>query len=379
MDKSNYKQYAVVLIFVALIFGAKWYIVKEEDAANLPEKIYVAVEGDGKIAVVDPVKLNVANSIDLTVHGHGGPVTYQPHNVQVSPDGSAVWVTANAGSHDHSFRVIPKAFADTGHAEGENDDQIIVIDPNSDKIIKRIDIARGQHLAHVVLTPDGKYAYATAQTAGKIFKINAKTYEVEQALDVGSTEPHGLRTSTDGKSVYIAMLKGNSMGVLDAGNDNLKFIKLEGAAVQTAVSPDGKYAMASIYDKKSIAIYNTATQKLSYVRLPSESKGPVQLYPTPDSKYVYIADQGYYFSQPNSHYIYKLDLSSMKIVKTIAGGTAPHGVVVSKDGSRAYVTNLLSGDLSVIDTATDKIISTINLGKEPNGISIWSKDTGGTP
>ena len=80
----------------------------------------------------------------------------------------------------------------------------------------------------------------------------------------------------------------------------------------------------------------------------------MQIYPTPDSKYVYVADQGYYFNQPNSDLVYKIDLQEMKVAETIKSGTAPHGVVVSQDGKFVYVTNLLSDDLSVIDTSAGK-------------------------
>ena len=57
---------------------------------------------------------------------------------------------------------------------------------------------------------------------------------------------------------------------------------------------------------KSLAVYDIASQKLSYVDLPKEAKGPVQIYPSPDSKYVYVADQGYYFNQPKSDLVYKI-------------------------------------------------------------------------
>jgi YVTN family beta-propeller protein len=33
----------------------------------------------------------------------------------------------------------------------------------------------------------------------------------------------------------------------------------------------------------------------------------------------------------------------------------------------------LSGDLAVIDTATDTVLTKIPLGKEPNGVSVWMR------
>jgi YVTN family beta-propeller protein len=126
-------------------------------------------------------------------------------------------------------------------------------------------------------------------------------------------------------------------------------------------------------------VYEIASRTLRYVDLPQEAKGPVQLYPTPDSKHVFVADQGYYFDQPTSNLFYKIDLKEMKVVQTISAGSAPHGVVVSKDGALVYVTNILSDDVSVIDTSTGREVKRIKVGDMPNGISIWSKPTAGTP
>ena len=64
--------------------------------------------------------------------------------------------------------------------------------------------------------------------------------------------------------------------------------------------------------------------------------------------------KGYYFNQPNSDLVYKIDLQEMKVAQTIKGGTAPHGVAVSQDGKFVFVTNLLSDDLSVIDAIAGK-------------------------
>ncbi len=103
------------------------------------------------------------------------------------------------------------------------------------------------------------------------------------------------------------------------------------------------------------------------------------MYPTPDSRFIYLADQGYYFGEPAGSFVYKIDLNAASVVKEIKAGQGPHGVVISKDGKFVYVTNLLSGDLSIIDTSTDTEIAKIPLGKEPNGVSIWSKTGGGMP
>ena len=79
------------------------------------------------------------------------------------------------------------------------------------------------------------------------------------------------------------------------------------------------------------------------------------------------------FDEPTSNQIYEIDIASLQVLKSYTGGQAPHGVVVSHDGKKVYVTNLLSDTISVIDTTTDTITNTIAVGEKTNGISIWKK------
>ena len=331
--------------------------------SDLNQKIYVAIEGEAKIAVIDPVEGVVIKNIDIA--------DFSPHNVQVSPDNKTVWVTGNSAGHGHSFLPIKSANADTG----EILDQVIVINPSTDAIIKRVQIGAGIHLAHVVLTPDSRYAYVTAQVQGMIHKIDAKSYRVIKSIATGEkSEPHGLRISPDSKFAYVAMLGNKSLGVVDLKTDRFSEVPLGGASVQTGITPNNKFAVVSLYDTKQLAVYRISDGSISYINLPATARGPIQMYPTPDSRFIYLADQGYYFSQPSSQWVYKIDIETKKVTKEIKAGKAPHGVVVSADGKFVYVTNLLSGDVSVIDTARDEEVKTIKVGKEPNGVSIWYKN-----
>ncbi len=356
----------------------------EKATSEISEKVYVAIEGSGEIAVIGAKTNQVVKRIDLSEDKEGMTVDYMPHNIQVAPNNKSVWVTANAIDEKMkmSSRIIPIAHADTGHGDevlgtAGNKDELIVIDPFSDTIVKRIEMGQDLHLSHISLTPDSSYAIVASQEKGIIYKINTTTFKVEKETTTKSgAGPHGLRISPDGKTAYVAMIGGKSMGILDIGSFVLNDLALKGAAVQTGITPDGKYALASVYDQKSLAVYDIASAKLSYVDLPKEAKGPVQLYPTPDSRYVYVADQGYYFDQPTGDTIYKIDLKEMKIAGVIKGGSAPHGVIVSKDGKFVYVTNLLSDDVSVIDTVLGKEVVKIKVGKMPNGISLWYEEGG---
>lgn len=370
-------------IFVIFVLGFAFFSDKISVSSNsdvksnqAAEKLYIALEEDGAVAVVDTKDNTLLGKIDLTQKKNDIEIRYAAHNVQVAPDGKTVWVTANftrLGGHEENNQS-------QDNEKKEFSDQIIVIDPKNESIIKRIDVGLDQHLAHVVISKDGKKVYASAQEPGKIYQINGLSYQIENTISLEKdAQPHGLRLSLDDNSAFIALIGGKGLGVINTKSKSYEKAPLTGSIVQTAVIPNTPYIAASVYDTKQVAFYNTDTKEVLYIQLPDGAEGAIQLYPTPDGKYLYVADQGYYFDKPTSDYVYKIDVQTQQVVSTIQVGVAPHGVVVSTDGKKVYITNLLSDDISVIDSTTDKQIAKIKVGKMPNGISLWSHQSGGTP
>lgn len=379
----NTKKTFIALVIVVVAIAGAVILTKQREGRNngpeqkrpsevVVEKVYVAIEGEGRVAVIDPAQKKVLSTIDLKDRSES-PIAYMAHNVQVAPDGKSVWVTANAMAEDAMGG---------GHADKETGsaDQVIIIDPLIDQIVRRIQIATDSHLAHVALALDSKKAYITAQETGLVYTINAESFAIEKTASLGEQSgPHGLRVSPLGDQVFIALLDGKALAVLNTLTNKVQKYPFESGTVQTAVTPDGRFAFVSLYSTKQIAKLDRATGKIEKINLPSDAKGPVQLYPTPDSRFIYVADQGYYFDQPTGDKVYRLAVEDGAIDQTITAGTAPHGVVVDSAGEFVYVTNLLSDDLSIIEGKTGKEIARIPIGDMPNGISIWNSASGGTP
>ena len=66
-----------------------------------------------------------------------------------------------------------------------------------------------------------------------------------------------------------------------------------------------------------------------------------------------------------------INTATNALVTTVTVGGLPTGVSVSPDGARVYVTNSTSlGTVKVINTATNTVVATIAVGSSPNGISV---------
>lgn len=318
-------------------------------------KIYVANEHAGSIAVIDAETRKVLKTININA---GVSTDLMAHNVQAAPDGKTVWVTGVPMNHT-------------------SDEALVIIDAQADTVIYRKNMGLHLHMAHVVLDSDSKFAYVTATDANLVLQINAQTFQTSNVFTLGANhEPHGLRYF-QGK-LYVANLKGNSISVIDVKTGQISEISVGGMAVQTAVSPDGKYVFASVFDTKEVVRYNLQTQTLTRIALPVSAQGPIQLYPKADSKKLFVCDQGVLLNRPSSDNVFVIDIEKGTVTNTIKVGNAAHGVVVSKEGKFAYSTNTNDGTVSVIDVAAEKVAATIAVGITPNGISFWS-ETGGMP
>ncbi len=65
-----------------------------------------------------------------------------------------------------------------------------------------------------------------------------------------------------------------------------------------------------------------------------------------------------------------LDTGTNRVLSTISVPTGPHGLVVTPDGRTVYVSSDGDSKVSVIDTTTDKVVKTIEVGQMPHGLAL---------
>lgn len=85
--------------------------------------------------------------------------------------------------------------------------------------------------------------------------------------------------------------------------------------------------------------------------------------------YAYIANNGI------SGNVTVIDTATNIVVDTVNVGEVPWGVAITPDGSKVYVTNQVDSTVSVIDAATNTVTVTLNLGDFPSGIAITPDGT----
>jgi len=63
-----------------------------------------------------------------------------------------------------------------------------------------------------------------------------------------------------------------------------------------------------------------------------------------------------------------IDTSSNTVITTVQLGVQPTAVAITPDGSRAYVTTNFG--VSVIDTSSNSVVATVPVGSDPQGVAI---------
>lgn len=323
-------------------------------AVAAADKVYIANENADTVSVLDAASFKVLTPVS---------VGQTPHNVQVSPDGKFVWVTNN-GEPDAEGAPADKGMSKGEHTAMAKAGAVWLIDTASDAVVARIPV--GMHPAHVVLTPDGRFAYVVNAGENAVSVVDASARRVVATIPVGKF-PHGIRFSPDGRQAYVANLKGGTVSVIDvASRKEIAQIPVGKGPAQVGFTADGRLAFASLSEERAVAVIDPATHKVT--RRISVGTVPIQLYATPDSKTLLVANQGSR-SKPGDT-VSMIDLQTFKVFKTLKTGAGAHGVAVDREGRLAYITNSYADTVSVIDIRTRTVVSTVRVGKGPNGVSV---------
>src|SRR5262249_39109373 len=83
-----------------------------------------------------------------------------------------------------------------------------------------------------------------------------------------------------------------------------------------------------------------------------------------------VLAQNAYITNQNSNNVSVINTATNTVIATINVDAAPFGVAVSPDGSKVYVANTHSNTVSQIDTGSNTVTATASVGSQPAGIAI---------
>lgn len=317
--------------FQVLCFAA--LLVAGAAAEPTPSPALVVLnKADNAMAIVNPANGKVVATI---------PVGRNPHEVAVSDDGKLAFSSNMQGN------------------------SISVIDLTAQKEIHRVDLPnlRTPHGLHFA---EGKL-YFTAQGDHAIARYDPVTDQIDWTRDSGQSGTHMLVMTKDLSKIFTSNMNSDSVGMFErapGGQEyRLKVILVGKNPEAIALSPDGKQVWTATFADHHIAIIDVATGGvLDRVQVPSQRINRLQF--TPDGKRVLLSDSG------NGDLII-LDAASHKEVKRLKVGENCEGILVTPDGSRAYVASERDNFVGVIDLKKLELSGRIEPGNGPDGM-VWA-------
>ena len=162
---------------------------------------------------------------------------------------------------------------------------------------------------------------------------------------------------------YTATAKDSNVNQDFVGIGNISLVSFDDGAIP-ALPENATYV--STANSGLVNIIDTDTNTLAGALTLDGSHGFGNIVVSPDGATAYFTNNQ---PAPNGA-VSVVDTQSNSVTTSIPVGDNPIGIAITPNGSKAYVANITSGDVSVIDTASNSVITTINVGPTPLGIVV---------
>jgi YVTN family beta-propeller protein len=135
--------------------------------------------------------------------------------------------------------------------------------------------------------------------------------------------------------------------------------------VGVAITPNGQFAYVTNNSSNSVSMINTATNTVvgSPIAVGTMPEGVAI---TPNGQFAYVANTGSVPPGEPGDTVSVINTATNLVISTITVGNHPFGIAITPDGKLAYVANDASNNVSVINTATNQLVgSPIQVGSSP--------------
>ena len=299
--------------------------------------VYVSNEKDNTISIIDSKTLAVTGTIKVGQRPRGITLTKDGKYLLVcASDDDTVEVydpktmellhTLPSGPDPELFVLHPSG--NPLYIANEDDNIVTVVDVVEKTVLAEIPV--GVEPEGMGVSPDGKYVVNTSETTNMAHFINTETYELDINTLVDS-RPRFAQFTDDGTKLYVSAEIGGTVSVIDpASGDVMKKITFEVPGivpealqpVGVRVTSDGKTVFVALGPSNRVAVIDGETDEVVDYLLVGQRVW--QLAFTPDEKYI-ISTNG------NSNDVSFIDVEARKVVKSVQVGELPWGVVVSPE------------------------------------------------
>ncbi len=264
----------------------------------------------------------------------GMPAVSDPHNIYAAAGPNMLSAQVR---RDPPYAYVPH--------NGSGD--VWVIDQRTHAVVRKCFL--GGELQHVVPSYDLRQLYATSDTANKIMVIDPTTGKCGRTISV--IDPYNMYFTPDGRYAISVAERKRELVWYDPKSWKVHDITPvpQCAGVDHAdFSVDGRTAVFTCEFAGRVAVIDVASHRLlRVVDMPVRHTmmGPQDIKLAPDGRRYYIADS-------DGNGVWVLNAAATSVERFIPTGRGAHGLYLSRDSRRLFVTNRLEGSISVLDATT---------------------------
>ncbi|GAA3887759.1 hypothetical protein GCM10023084_45400 [Streptomyces lacrimifluminis] len=229
------------------------------------------------------------------------------------------------------------------------------------------EIPVGKNPGEVVVSPDGRTAYAANQGSDTVSVIDVASAKVTATVAVGDV-PAGLALTPDGRTLWVADYSDDAIQPIDLATGT--------AGAQIAVG-DGPENMAITPDGTTLYVANIHDSTVSPVDLTTGSAGspiavgpnPFNVVAAPDGRTVYVSNSG-------GSTITPIDTATNDTRPTYLVTGQAYGLAVSPDGRTLWVSASNGDTITPLDTVTGAPGTPVTVGRSAFDITLdWNGTT----
>jgi YVTN family beta-propeller protein len=252
-----------------------------------------------------------------------------------------------------------------------NGGRIDVINTANNSIITKIPI--GGEIVGVVINSAGTRVYAANMITGVVSVISTANNRVIDTITIGPStnsggpSPYALALNRSGTVLYVVDERANAVSVVNTATDSIvATVPVGSDPLAIAVSPNGSLVYVANGGnggnaQSTVSVINAATNKVTHTITLGYNAYGVAFNPTSDLAYISNGDRN------GNGLISVINTKASSVIGTInlGFGRFPEWIAITPDGTRAYVPDETSGEVSVIDLTTNSLISTFSVGGNP--------------
>ncbi len=299
----------------------------------------------------------------------------------VNPDSNSLTVVdtlSRSALAEIAVGVDPRTVAvdDAGrraYVANRGSGSVSVVDLETGVVLDEVSV--GARPYGVVLSPDASRLYVAVQGEGLVITLDTATLGIVAALLTGD-RPSGLALSADGRTLWVTDLLSNRITliatqgfalylpvVVRAASPELVSTRiplavaaprafLPGIRLVTALFPDSNLVQSVVLSPDGAVAYVPHTR--------SNSSNPALTFDTTVAPLVSLVD-----ARTGQHILgAQIDVG----ILDPPGVGLPFDAAVCPDGSRLWVVNAASNDVSVVDLLARRLLAHIEVGDNPRGI-----------